>query len=130
MPRTVVRFGHPAPFIPYSPDDGILSTKGVEWFVSILRDVRCLKVDPDLIQEDWGVVVFVELNDEKFWCGISAEEDGYWLAQLHLRGLALLRRIGRSGNRQLERLSAALHVTLEADPSVSEIDWRPSGSAV
>ena len=56
MMRTNVTFRHPAKFVAFSDEDGVLAASGAGWFVDLLRRVPALEVDDDLCQEDWGIV--------------------------------------------------------------------------
>ena len=82
-----------------------------------------LVVRGDLCQEDWGIVAFVEQAKRKFWIGLSAEEEGAWIAHFHHGSWAWLQRFGSSGNRALQRLVQDFHGVLANQPVVSEITW-------
>jgi hypothetical protein len=120
--RTNVSFQHPARFVSLTDDDRILAVDGAQWFIALLRHISSLEIDPDLCQEDWGVVVRVQRNRAKFWIGLSAwESDGSWLAHFH-HG-SFVQRFSPSGTRELKHLLAGVHQTLANDGAVSEIAW-------
>jgi hypothetical protein len=121
--RTNVTFRHPAEFVPVSEDDGILSVDGAGWFVSLLKRVSALIIDPRLCQEDWGVVVFVERDGMRFWIGLSSSDEGDWLAHVHHGPRSFLQRFRKSGRIALERLVADLHGALAGDPSIRNVTW-------
>jgi len=123
--RTHVTFRHPAPLVLVSEDDGILSSGGADWFVSLLKRIADLTIETELIQEDWGVVVVVTRSGKTFWIGLSfwPEGDQAWLAHLHHGSFKLLQRLLPAGDRELARLLADLHLVLAAEPSVSEVRW-------
>jgi hypothetical protein len=121
--RTHVTFRHPAGLVPLSGEDGILSVAGAEWFVSLLKQVPELAVRSDLCQEDWGIVVFAERTEKKFWVGLSAEEEGAWVSHFHHDSFAWLQRFSPSGNRALQRLVQDFHRVLANQAAVSEITW-------
>jgi hypothetical protein len=121
--RTYVTFRHSALFVPVSDEDGILSVQGADWFVSLLRRIAGLELQTDLCQEDWGVVVFAERAGKKFWIGLSAEEEGAWLAHVHHGSWALLQRWSTAGDRELQRLVGDLHGMLAGEAAISEITW-------
>jgi hypothetical protein len=121
--RTNVTFRHPAEFVPLSDEDGILAVRGAQWFASILRRVPGLKLDEELCQEDWGVVVFVKRHAKCFWIGLSYWSEGEWLAHLHHGSFAWVQRLSASGNAELRRVVADLHAVLVSDPALSSITW-------
>jgi len=124
--RDNVTFVHPAPFVGVSADDeSVLSVAGARWFADILARVRGLAVQPELCQEDWGVVLFASRDETQFWIGLSPwpELEQGWLAHLHHGSFSWLQRLRRSGQAELERLAIDLHATLSADPAVSSITW-------
>jgi len=136
--RTHVMFRHPADFVPVSDEDGILSVTGADWFVSLLRQVPDLVFRDDLCQEDWGIVAFAERAERTFWIGLSAEEEGTWVAHFHHGSWAWLQRFSPAGDRELRRLTQDFHHVLANEAAVSEIIWyrqddmmrqRQSGSA-
>jgi hypothetical protein len=122
--RTYVTFRHPAPFVPVSDDDGILSVKGADWFVALLRQVRDLELRADLCQEDWGIVAFAERTARKFWIGLSWWEEGAWVAHFHHGSWAWLQRFSPSGDRELQRLVDDFHQVLAHEAAVGEITWQ------
>jgi hypothetical protein len=136
--RTHVTFRHPVDFVPVSDEDGILSVTGADWFVSLLRKVPDLDLRDGLCQEDWGIVAFAERAERNFWIGLSAEEEGAWVAHFHHGSWAWLQRFSPSGARELRRLTQDFHRVLANEATVSEITWyreddamrqRQSGSA-
>jgi hypothetical protein len=137
--RNNVTFCHPAPFVRYSEQDGILAASGADWFANILRKVPALQVDPKMCQEDWGVVISVSRNGKRFWVGLSMwpEGESAWLAHFHQRTFAWLQRITSAGERELDALIGDVQDTLLRDPSISRLTWyreadmntaRPNGS--
>lgn len=123
--RNNVTFRYPAQFIPVSADDGILSVKAADWFVSLLRRVDGLSVKTDLCQEDWGVVVFAERIGKRFWIGLSfwPDDESAWLAHFHHHSFAWLQRWSAAGKRELDRLVSDFHAVLAQDPLVRDIAW-------
>jgi hypothetical protein len=123
--RSNVIFEHPAEFVPLSPDDGVLSAVGADWFVSLLRQIPGLQIDSDLCQEDWGVVFFVQRGGKRFWIGLCSWPDAehMWLAHFHHRSSAWLQRLSASGNNELKQLVSDAHAVLSGDPSVSRVAW-------
>jgi len=121
--RTNVTFRHPAEFVPLSREDGILATGGAGWFVGLLRRIPGLSLDDNLCQEDWGVAIFVRMEQSELWIGLSLwpDEQQTWLAHCHHRGW--LQRVTPSGRRALGRLVSELHSVLSSDPAVSAVDW-------
>ncbi len=123
--RTNVIFRHPAEFEPLSPDDGILSAAGADWFVALLRQIPGLYIESELCQEDWGVVAFVQINGKRFWIGLSSwpEEEQMWLAHFHHHSFAWLQRWTQAGKDELQKLVLAAHAALSGDPAVSRLAW-------
>jgi hypothetical protein len=123
--RNNVTFRYPAEFIPLSENDGILATRGADWFVSLLRRIDGLSVGDELCQEDWGVVVIAERGGKRFWIGLSFWPEGEqaWLAHFHHRSFAWLQRWSTSGNRGLDRLISDFHSMIESEPLVRDIAW-------
>jgi hypothetical protein len=65
-------------------EDPVLSVAGATWFVAILREIPRLEVQPEVIQEDWGVFIKVHRDRAKFWIGLSEwNEHGMWIAHVH-----------------------------------------------
>lgn len=123
--RNNVTFNFPERFLPLSEEDGILSKDGAQWLVSILKTIPSLEIDPDLCQEDWGVVLRVKRNQRKFWIGLSFWPDGEqaWLVHLHHDSFAWLQRFSTTGKAELEKLILNMDDALKANPSVSNIFW-------
>ena len=123
--RDNVTFVHPAPFVPLSDEDGILAVAGAGWFVELLRRIPDLEVEPELCQEDWGVVVFARRNGFRIWIGVSRwfDLDDGWLAHVQHGPMALLQRVKPSGKAELARVIRQLHEALAADARVSSITW-------
>jgi hypothetical protein len=121
--RTYVTFRHPGPFKRLSDDDGILSVKGADWFVALLRQVRDLELRAELCQEDWGVVAFAARAATRFWIGLAAEEDQSWMAHFHHGSWAWLQRFNSSANRELQRLVQDFHEVLAHEAAVGAITW-------
>ena len=123
-----------------SHDDGILAVGGAQWFVTLLRRVVGLQIESELVQEDWGVVIFARRDGKKFWIGLSMWPDGEhaWLAHCHHGSFAWLQRLSSSGKNELQRLVCDVHSVLASEPAVSDIVWfdesqmrkaQPDGSA-
>lgn len=108
-----------------SEDDGILATRGADWFVSLLRRIDGLSVQSELCQEDWGVVVFAERAGKRFWIGLSLwpEDEQAWLAHFHHHSFAWLQRWSAAGKRELERLVGDFHSVLASESAVRDIAW-------
>lgn len=124
--RTNVIFRHPAEFVSVAAEDGILSAQGADWFVSLLRQIPGLEVEPCLFQEDWGVVAFVRRGGKRFWIGLSLwpDEEQMWLAHFHHHSSAWLQKLSASGKSEFERLILDTHAVFSADPSVSLVRWH------
>lgn len=121
--RHQVIFRHPAEFVPLSEDEGILGTNGAAWFVSILRGIPDLEIDEELVQEDWGVVVFVVRSERKFWIGISFLDESEWRAHVHHGVFSWFQHFTPSGRAAFRRLVVDLHEALARTPEVSAIAW-------
>lgn len=98
-----------------------MSTDGAGWFVDVLRRVPRLVVDPDLCQEDWGVVVFAARDGFKFWFGLSFWDEGEWLAHAHHRGV--LQRFRAAGKAAYAAVISAFHVALAEQDVMAEVTW-------
>ena len=72
--HTHVIFSHPQEFLPLSYDDGIACVAGAQWFVEILLRIPDLKIDKKLSQCDWGVAIFAERDNKRFWIGLNSIE--------------------------------------------------------
>lgn len=126
MIRNNVSFRHPAAFVRLSEEDGILAASGAIWFRDLLKRVPSLEVNDELCQEEWGVVVFVERHQKRFWIGLSLGldvEDGSRLAHIHHASFAWLQRLSSGGRKELQRLIGDVHALLAAEPAVSDIRW-------
>lgn len=123
--RNNVSFRHPAEFVAVSDEDGILAVAGAQWFVSLLRRVPDLKIDEELCQEDWGVVICARRDQKKFWIALSMWPAGEhaWLVHCHHGSFAWLQRISSSGKRELQRLVSDVHSVLSSEPAVTDIVW-------
>jgi hypothetical protein len=122
--RNNVIFRYPAEFIgDEKGGGGILVVEGAEWFPELLRRVPGLRVEPELCQEDWGIVAFAQRNLKQFWIGLSCYDEGIWIAHLHHASFAWLQRLSKSGNEELRELSADFHHVLCSEPAVSEVAW-------
>jgi hypothetical protein len=123
--RNNVTFRHPAQFVPVSAEERILSVKGSDWFVRLLKRIEDLTVSDELCQEDWGVVIFAARNGKRFWIGLSTWEDAEdaWLAHVHHHSLAWVQRMTAAGNLELEHLISDLHHALSATPNILDIAW-------
>ncbi len=122
--RSLVTFGHPAEMIAIDDVPDVLDVRGAGWFVGILEQVPGLEVDPELVQEDWGVVVRAARDGKRFWIGLSAAEDGGWMAHLHHGVGTLIQRFVRAGRDALAGLHRDLHAALEGDARVHDIRWH------
>jgi len=123
--RNNVTFWHPAEFVPLSEDDGILATRGVDWFLSLLRRIDGLSLHSELCQEDWGVIVYARRAGKRFWIGLSfwPDEERAWLAHFHHHSFAWLQRWSASGKRELNRLITDFHSVLATEPDIRNIAW-------
>jgi hypothetical protein len=139
--RTNVTFEHPAKFIPVSGEDGVLAVDGASWFVLLLERIPDLRFKSELCQEDWGVVVFAERNQSKFWIGLGMWPDSEhaWLAHFHHGVYSWLQRFTSSGKTELQRLVVDFHNVLLTESTVRKVVWyeerkmrkaNPDGSAV
>jgi hypothetical protein len=123
--RTNVTFRHPAEFVGDEGDGGgILVVSGAHWFATILKRVPGLELDADLCQEDWGVVFFARRNQKKFWIGLSAWDEGAWVAHFHHGSFAWLQSFSSTGKDQFKRLLADVHDVLASEPAITEIAWH------
>jgi hypothetical protein len=121
-----VNFCHPAEFIRYSEEDGILASSGAAWFIAILKRIDGLDVQSELCQEDWGVVIFVGRRGYRFWIGLSGGATGgetAWLAHMHHGSFSWLQRLLPGGRREFWLLVLDIHRVLSSDPSVTDIKW-------
>ena len=124
--RNNVTFRYSADFVGVDEDGGgILAVAGAQWFLQLLGGVKGLAVDPELCQEDWGVVAFAKRHGKRFWIGLSVYDDGVWIAHFHHASFAWLQRLRPSGKFELNRLIADFHAVLSADHGISEIAWFP-----
>jgi hypothetical protein len=123
--RTHVSFQHPAEFVPVSKDDPVLARDGATWFSSLLQRVAGLRIDGELRQEDWDVVLFVIRDGRRFWIGLSTwpDSDHGWLAHIHHGSCAWLQRFSSSGQTQITRLIRDIHDVLAGEPSISAVTW-------
>ncbi len=121
--RTQVIFYHPSEFVPLSVDDGVMSVAGSAWFLVLLRKMPGWEIDSELCQEYWGVVAFISRGKEKFWAGLSAMDEGEWLAHFHHGSLAWFQRFTSSGKNELASLARDFHDVLAAESSVSQMNW-------
>jgi hypothetical protein len=119
--RNNVTFQHPATFVPTAEAEGIMSIDGAAWFVDLLGRIPRPAIDPDLCQEDWGVVVFGARDRLKFWFGLSFWDEGAWLAHVH--HWALLQRFRAAGKAGYAAVISDLHDVLRHDDSVSDVRW-------
>jgi hypothetical protein len=121
--RTNVTFRHPAEFITSDDSDGILAANGAGWFKDLLLRIDGLVVHSEPIQEDWGVVFFADRDDCRFWIGLSFWDEGAWIAHVHHHSTAWMQRFTARGKAALARLATDIHVALETETSVSDINW-------
>lgn len=92
--RNTVKFCHPEP---WSDADGVLGVEGAGWFAELLRKLPGVVVDPELVQEDWGVVVLARHDGRNFWLGLNAMGEHEWLAHVHHGSFAWLQRFSAEG---------------------------------
>lgn len=118
--RTNVSFRYPAPC---SDHEEIFSVDGAQWFIEILQAIPGIQIDNNLCQEDWGVVVFVQRNDARFWIGIGYRDEEEWLAFCKPTAASWLPWRRRDYRREFGNLVEAMHDVLKNDASVSEIVW-------
>jgi hypothetical protein len=114
--RSVVEFHYPAAYVAATAVDDILGIKGATWFVELLRQIPRIEIDPDLLQEDWGVVIYAQRDGRRFWIGLSGFGNDEWVAHVHHD--AWLQRYAAAGKaaynelvRELERALRAAHAT-------------------
>ena len=121
-----VKFQYPAEFVPLSDEDGILAIEGTAWFVQLLQRIPDLTVNPELCQEDWGVVIFARRNGRKFWIGVSMWPEGEhaWLAHFHHDAFSWIQKLSASGKAELRRLVTDFHQVLASEEAVTEIKWH------
>lgn len=101
----------------------VLSVEDAHWFAALLRRISDIHVDSSPVQEDWGVVFFVERHAKQFWIGLNYfGNEEYW-AHIHHVVFRLFQRWSRSGRDQFESLVEAFHKTLIADSQVSNVRW-------
>ena len=126
--RNHVTFVHPARVVTVSEDDGVLSTAGAGWFVELLRRIPDLVIEPELCQEDWGVVVFASRDGSRFWIGLNQwfDADHEWLAHVNHRGF--LQRFSAARKEAMTGVIRDFHAVLTAEPRVSSIKWYRGGS--
>lgn len=124
--RTNVTFRHPAEFVGDQEDGGgVLAARGAQWFAAILAQVPRLELDPNLCQEDWGVVFFARRNQRKFWIGLSAwDSDGAWLAHFHHDAFAWVQCFTSRGKDELKQLLADVHRVLVGEPAITDVSWH------
>jgi len=123
--RTQVIFEYPARFVGTEADNaGVLSVKGVRWFVFFLKSIPDLEVNSKLCQEDWGVVIFAKRHGRDFDVGLNWMDEGKWLAHIHYGGIfGWVRRYSPSHKRELLCLVMDLHSVLSLYQSVKGIAW-------
>jgi hypothetical protein len=123
--RTNVVFRCAQEFVGADQDEGILGVRGAVWFVEKLKRIPGLAIDQQLIQEDWGVVIFSQKNEKRFWIGLSLLPDGenHWLAHVHHASWALLQRFTTKGRAALDDLVKEIDVVLKADATVTDVRW-------
>ena len=129
--RTTVSFEYPARFVGTEADDaGVLSIKGAGWFASILGSIPELEVNPQLCQEDWGVVVFTKRRqiafDFFFWGGLAEDPISSWVAEVRHGGLFGLQRFMTKGQQELRFLVQDFHQTLTRNTQISNLAWFTS----
>jgi hypothetical protein len=123
--RTHVTFRHPAEFVGDEDDGGgILVVSGARWFADLLKRVPRLELDENLCQEDWGVVFRARHDKKTFWIGLSAWNEGAWLAHFHHGSFAWLRSFSSAASNQLKHLLADVHDALASEPAISQIAWH------
>jgi hypothetical protein len=123
--KTNVTFLCPEEFVRVSEDDGILSAKGADWFVTKLKKISAFAVDDRVYQEDWGVAIIGKRKEKRFWVGLSFFPDGEicWLVHVHHGPWTFLQRVLPSGKAELYELARDLDRVLKADATVSRVRW-------
>jgi len=109
------------PFVGADEEPAILGVEGVAWFLDKLKRIPTLVVEPKLVQEDWGVVIYVVENRQHFWIGLGFFDENCWI--VHVNHNALLQRLTPSGKAGLARLAESLYAALITDSTVSEVCW-------
>ncbi len=122
--RNNVTFRHPAEFVTSEEAEGVLVVGGAAWFSEILSRIEALVIHGEPIQEDWGVVFFTNRDGCRFWIGISAWDEGAWIAHVHHHSFAWMQRLTPRGKGALARLANDLHSALNVDPAVTEVRWH------
>jgi hypothetical protein len=94
----------------------ILETKHAGWFADILRRIDWIKIDPELCQEDWGVVAFASHDNLQFWIGLSygGDADNEWIAHVHHGSFAIVQRYTKKGKQAQQQLAVELDRALRA----------------
>ncbi len=121
--RDHIRFSCVHNFVGTEEVPDVLSVEGAGWFHGILQGIAGLEVDPELCQEDWGVVFFAAREEKRFWIGLGGWPDpgGHWLVHLHHHSFAWKQRFSRAGKEALEVLVADVERALRAVPSISGV---------
>ena len=96
----------------------VLLIKHATWFLEILRRIEWLKIDPELCQEDWGVVAFASHDKLQFWIGLSfgsgSDNEGDWLAHVHHGSFSVVQRYTKRGKQAFQQLAVDLDRALRA----------------
>jgi hypothetical protein len=116
----LVTFKYPAPYVGAPKSEDILGIEGATWFVEILRRIPSIEIDPELVQEDWGILVWVRRGGKAFWIGLSSEGDEAWIAHVHHD--AWIQRVTPSGKRARYELVRALERALH-DAGATSMLW-------
>lgn len=124
-PRNHVRFIHPAEQIFVSEDEGICSVEGAGWLAEIVQRIPELSVNSELLQEDWGAMVFAERHGARFWLGLNFGPNGDddRLAHAHHDCFLWPQWLTKKGIFEYRRLLEDVHNVLVADPNVSQVSW-------
>jgi hypothetical protein len=120
--RNTVTFKFPAPIVAAPDYEGILGVEGATWFFDLLRSIPGLDVEAELVQEDWGVVVFAQRGGRSFWIGLSAMEEHEWVAHVHHGSFAWLQRFSSAGKAGLREVASELDRALRG-AGASSIQW-------
>lgn len=119
--RNTVQFSYAAPFVA-AGSDGIVGVAGAGWFVDLLQRIPGLEIDPELVQEDWGVVVLARRAGRRFWIGLGATEGHEWIAHVHHGPFAWLQRLASAGKAARRALVAELDRALR-EGNAASLRW-------
>lgn len=119
--RNTVQFSFAASFVGAGAD-GIVGVAGAGWFVELLERIPGLEIDPELVQEDWGVVVLARRAGRRFWIGLGATDGHEWIAHVHHAPFAWVQRLASAGNAARRALVDELDRALR-DGNASSVRW-------